>query len=190
MLIELRKLVVIIESEWKADLPSAPGWLGPEGERVHENSKQLLALVTAGDISSVLDHRSIFDYLGSAWLDCHSKAYKQTEMVSNCLNAELTGNREVREIRDSDGRVFSRSEYLKGKLDGTSRMWSADGTLTLKAHNQNGERPHLPGDLRHLREFESIGGLGSSRIAAVAKSHPGFPAVIQARVIVGVIYGQ
>lgn len=140
MLIELRKLVVIIESEWKADLPSAPGWLRPEGERVRENSKQLLALVTADDISSVLDHRSIFDYLGSAWLDCHSKAYKQTEIVSNCLNAELTANREMREIRDSDGRVFSRSEYLKGKLDGASRMWSADGTLTLKAHNQNGER--------------------------------------------------
>ena len=110
ILTELRKLVAIIESEWKADLPSAPSWFGPEGERVHENSKHLLALVEADDISSVLDYRSIFDYLGSAWLDCHSEAYKQTEVVSELLAAVLGPNRELREFKDSDGRVFSRSE--------------------------------------------------------------------------------
>ena len=96
ILTQLTKLVALIESEWKSDLPSAPAWFTPEGERVFEKSKQLLALVAAGDIGSVLDHRSIFEYLGSAWLDCHSNAYKQTEIVSALLNAELTGNREVR----------------------------------------------------------------------------------------------
>jgi hypothetical protein len=47
----------------------------------------------------------------------------------------------------------------------------------------------LPGDLSHLREFESIGGLGSSRTLAVGKPHLGFASVVQARVIIGVLYG-
>lgn len=50
--------------------------------------------------------------------------------------------------------------------------------------------PHLPGDLRHLREFESIGGLGSSRILAVDKPHLGLRSVVQARLIVGVLYSS
>lgn len=46
----------------------------------------------------------------------------------------------------------------------------------------------LPGDLCHLRQFESIGGLGSSQILSVGKPHPGFRSIISARIIVGVLY--
>jgi hypothetical protein len=46
----------------------------------------------------------------------------------------------------------------------------------------------LPGDLRYLREFESIGGLGSSRTLAVGKAHGGLKSVVHARLIVGVLY--
>jgi hypothetical protein len=46
----------------------------------------------------------------------------------------------------------------------------------------------LPGDLSHLREFESIGGLGSSRTLAVGEAHGGLRSVVQARLIVGVLY--
>lgn len=46
----------------------------------------------------------------------------------------------------------------------------------------------LPGDLAHLREFESIGGLGSSRTLSVGRTHGGMRSVVQARLIVGVLY--
>jgi hypothetical protein len=46
----------------------------------------------------------------------------------------------------------------------------------------------LPGDLAHLRQFESIGGLGSSRVLSVGKPHKGFRSVSNARLIIGVIY--
>ena len=46
----------------------------------------------------------------------------------------------------------------------------------------------LPGELAHLRQFESIGGLGSSQILSIGKSHEGFRSVINARVIFGVLY--
>jgi hypothetical protein len=46
----------------------------------------------------------------------------------------------------------------------------------------------LPGDLAHLRQFESIGGLGSSRVLSVGKPHRGFRSVSNARLIIGVLY--
>jgi len=46
----------------------------------------------------------------------------------------------------------------------------------------------LPGELAHLREFESIGGLGSSRVLSVGKPHSGFRTVTNARAIIGVLY--
>lgn len=46
----------------------------------------------------------------------------------------------------------------------------------------------LPGDLTHLRQFESIGGLGHSQILAIGKDHKGFDTVASARLIVGVLY--
>jgi hypothetical protein len=46
----------------------------------------------------------------------------------------------------------------------------------------------LPGDLTHLRQFESIGGLGSSQILAIGKSHQGFQRVTNARLTIGVLY--
>jgi hypothetical protein len=48
----------------------------------------------------------------------------------------------------------------------------------------------LPGDLGHLREFETIGGLGSSKILSVGKPHAGFSTVLYARLIVGVLYND
>lgn len=46
----------------------------------------------------------------------------------------------------------------------------------------------LPSELCHLRQFESIGGLGSSQILSVGKPQPGFRSVTSARLIVGVLY--
>ena len=46
----------------------------------------------------------------------------------------------------------------------------------------------LPGELAHLLQFESIGGLGSSQILSVGKPHKGFRSVINARAIIGVLY--
>ena len=46
----------------------------------------------------------------------------------------------------------------------------------------------LPGELIHLRQFESIGGLGSSQVISVGKAHKGFKSVMNARTIIGVLY--
>ncbi|SNS40780.1 AAA domain-containing protein [Granulicella rosea] len=48
--------------------------------------------------------------------------------------------------------------------------------------------PALPGSLNHLRQFESIGGLGASQLLAVGKTASGFRSVVQARAILGVLY--
>jgi hypothetical protein len=46
----------------------------------------------------------------------------------------------------------------------------------------------LPGGLAHLRQFESIGGLGSSQVLAIGKAQAGIMGVRSARQIIGVIY--
>lgn len=46
----------------------------------------------------------------------------------------------------------------------------------------------LPGDLKHIRQFESIGGLGSSEVLSVGQPHLGFREVLAAREIIGVLY--
>jgi hypothetical protein len=46
----------------------------------------------------------------------------------------------------------------------------------------------LPNELAHLRQFESIGGLGSSQVLSVGKPHKGFRNVTNARAIIGVLY--
>jgi hypothetical protein len=46
----------------------------------------------------------------------------------------------------------------------------------------------LPGDLDNLRQFESVGGLGSSHIFAVGRPQKGFRTVVNARGIIGVLY--
>jgi hypothetical protein len=46
----------------------------------------------------------------------------------------------------------------------------------------------LPSELAHLRQFESIGGLGSSQVLSVGKPHKGFRRVTNARAIIGVLY--
>jgi AAA domain len=46
----------------------------------------------------------------------------------------------------------------------------------------------LPGELSYLRQFESIGGLGSSQVLCVGKTHQNIRSVTNARAIVGVLY--
>ena len=46
----------------------------------------------------------------------------------------------------------------------------------------------LPSELAHLRQFESIGGLGSSQVLAVGKPHKGLRSVTNVRAIFGVLY--
>jgi hypothetical protein len=47
----------------------------------------------------------------------------------------MTKAREVKEIRDSDGRLLADCEYLDGKPDGRERIWSKAGTLVLEVHD-------------------------------------------------------
>lgn len=46
----------------------------------------------------------------------------------------------------------------------------------------------LPSDLKHLRQFEAIGGLGSSEVLSVGSRHKGFRTVTSSRAIIGVLY--
>jgi len=46
----------------------------------------------------------------------------------------------------------------------------------------------LPGELAHLLQFESIGGLGSSQVLSVGKPYKRFQSVTNARAIIGVLY--
>jgi len=46
----------------------------------------------------------------------------------------------------------------------------------------------LPGKLSHLRQFESIGGLGSSRVLSIGREEAGFPSIRSVRLIVGILY--
>ena len=46
----------------------------------------------------------------------------------------------------------------------------------------------LPAPLAHLRQFESIGGLGFSQVFAVGREQTGMRRVWQARRIIGVLY--
>lgn len=46
----------------------------------------------------------------------------------------------------------------------------------------------LPSEFAHLRQFESIGGLGSSQVLSVGKPRSGFRSVTKARAIIGVLY--
>lgn len=48
--------------------------------------------------------------------------------------------------------------------------------------------PALSGALAHLRQFESIGGLGASQVLSIGQLQPGVQTVLHARLIVGVLY--
>lgn len=60
----------------------------------------------------------------------------------------------------------------------------SDGTTLFKRVGKS-----LPGELSHLRQFETIGGLGSSDVLAVGKDHYGIASVQHAVLILGVLYG-
>ncbi|MFO6419256.1 AAA family ATPase [Hylemonella sp. W303a] len=60
----------------------------------------------------------------------------------------------------------------------------SDGTMLFKRVGKA-----LPGDLQHLRQFETIGGLGVSDVLAIGKPHPGMVQVESAVLILGVLYG-
>ncbi|MGO4574094.1 ATP-binding protein [Microvirga sp. 2TAF3] len=46
----------------------------------------------------------------------------------------------------------------------------------------------LPGELNHIRQFESIGGLGSSQVLSIGKPQVGLQELVSARLILGVLY--
>jgi hypothetical protein len=66
-------------------------------------------------------------------------------------------------------------EYVALHLD--------DGTNLFK---RVGER--LPSPLQHLRQFESIGGLGVADVLAIGSEHKGFRTVVHAVSVIGVLY--
>ncbi len=69
----VKKLSSIVEAEWKGDLPAAPGWFGPERERVNQNCRQLLGTVERNTIGSRSDGATVQEFLGAAWLSVTKK---------------------------------------------------------------------------------------------------------------------
>ncbi|MET3180507.1 UNVERIFIED_ORG: energy-coupling factor transporter ATP-binding protein EcfA2 [Variovorax guangxiensis] len=61
----------------------------------------------------------------------------------------------------------------------------SDGTMLFKRVGKA-----LPGELQHLRQFETIGGLGMSDVLAIDKPHPGMAQVESAVLILGVLYAE
>lgn len=49
-------------------------------------------------------------------------------------------NREVKEIRDDQGRLLAQAEYRGGKLDGISRTWNSDSLLIEESNFREGKR--------------------------------------------------
>jgi AAA domain len=76
------------------------------------------------------------------------------------------------------------------ELDELERQKDALVALTLDDGSSVFKRvgAALPSEPAHLRQFESIGGLGSSQVLSVGKLHKGFRSVMNARSIIGVLY--
>jgi hypothetical protein len=76
------------------------------------------------------------------------------------------------------------------ELDELGRHKDALVALTLDDRSSIFKRvgAALPGELAHLRQFESIGGLGSSQVLSVGIPHKGIRNVTNARTIIGVLY--
>ena len=51
----------------------------------------------------------------------------------------MSSTREVRIIHSSSGERLGEAEFLHGKAHGITRLWSADGSLTLEAGLVAGE---------------------------------------------------
>lgn len=89
--------------------------------------------------------------------------------------------------------VFPKQIVLGGpwiELDRFTEYEGALVALTLENGSSVFKRigAALPGDLSHLRQFESVGGLGSSEILSLGKAQPGISSVLEARSIIGVLY--
>lgn len=74
-------------------------------------------------------------------------------------------------------------ETLNRHINSLVALGLADGSSLFKRVGAA-----LPGPLGHLRQFESIGGLGSSVVLSVGKEHPDVSQVTHARAIFGVLY--
>jgi hypothetical protein len=74
-------------------------------------------------------------------------------------------------------------EALGRHMDALVALGLADGSCVLKRIGAA-----LPGHLAHLRQFESVGGLGASVVLSVGRQHDGFGQVEHARRIFGVLY--
>ncbi len=74
-------------------------------------------------------------------------------------------------------------QALGQKQDSLVALTLDDGSSIFKRVGQA-----LPGEMNHLRQFESIGGLGSSQVLSVGKMQSGFRHVENARLIIGVLY--
>ena len=81
----VQQLASVVKVEWESDLPNAPAWFGPEGERVYENTMRLLNAVQTSSVASLLNGATVHEYLGASWLDCHGKAYDHAEHVQNLM---------------------------------------------------------------------------------------------------------
>ena len=68
-----------------------------------------------------------------------------------------------------------REEYVALHLDDGTNLFKRVGAC-------------LPAPLQHLRQFETIGGLGVADILAIGCEHPGFKRVVHAVSIIGILY--
>lgn len=80
------KLLATVQREFEGDLPNAPAWFGPEGERVRDNCAQFLEAAKNGVPHALLQGSSLSTYLGAAWVDTHSEVYEQVKVVQKLLS--------------------------------------------------------------------------------------------------------
>ncbi len=88
------------------------------------------------------------------------------------------------------GVIFNHSVTVTLGQDELGRHKDALVALTLDDGSSIFKRvgAALPSELDHLRQFESIGGLGSSQIFSVGNPRKGFQSVTSARATIGVLY--
>jgi hypothetical protein len=89
--------------------------------------------------------------------------------------------------------ALEKQVVLGGEEIGLSSLGGHEGSLVAVALEDGSSHfkrigAALPGNLNHLRQFESIGGLGASQIFAVGKPCEGILGVLQIRAILGVLY--
>lgn len=78
---ELEKLASAVRRSLEEDVPHGPSWLTEEGERVLAAAEGLLSMNESELDQALSSPQALLEYLGKSWLEIHSVAFKQYEVV-------------------------------------------------------------------------------------------------------------